>query len=114
MGAFLLLIGAVEIATEAGHAVVPETLVLTHPLICDGELLRTQRVAVGPSLAPALNQPGIEEDAQMLRDRRARHLVGAGQLVDGLLPRGERIEQGAAHRVREGDEDLVDGKSIYR
>lgn len=114
MGAFLLLIGSVEVTTEAGHAVVPETLVLTHPLICDGELLRTQRVAVGPSLPPAFNQPGIEEDAQMLRDRRARDLVGAGQLVDGLLPRGEGIEQGAAHRVREGDKDVVEGESIHR
>ena len=114
MGAFLLLIGAVEIATEARHAVVPETLVLTHPLICDGELLRTQRVAVGSSLAPAFNQPGVEEDAQMLRDCRARDFVGASQLVDGLLPSGEGIEKGAAHRVRESDEDLVEGEGIHR
>jgi hypothetical protein len=52
------------------------------------------------------HQPGIEQDPEVLRDRRAAHLEMPRNRVDGAIFVDEQIEHPATRRMPDGSEDV--------
>lgn len=59
-------------------------------------------------LAPAGNEAGSLEDAQVLAHRRQRHAERRRQFADGVLPALQPLEQLSPARVRQRAEDGVE------
>ena len=61
-----------------------------------------------PPLASTLEQPGLLQDLQVLRDRGERHLERLREVRDARLSESEPREDGAPGRVRERGEGPIE------
>src|SRR5690242_13987046 len=84
------------LALELGQAEAPETLQEFPQLF---QPLRARAVETPRPLAPLAHKTGLLENAQMLRDRRARHLEPRGDLAGGQFAVAEQLEDLASPRL---------------
>ena len=91
---------------KALEAVVPEPLVARDPVAHGAELIGDEVVAAFAAVALLGEKTGIEQDAEMLRDRGAAHLEVAGDGIDRTIGAREEVEHVTPRRVADGGEDV--------
>src|SRR6266498_1464162 len=91
---------------EALEAFVPEPLVMRDPVPHRTELLGGEAVAALPTVPLFGDQAGVEEDAQVLGDRRAAHLEVRRDRIDRAVAIGEQVEYPAPGRMADRSEDF--------
>jgi hypothetical protein len=84
-----------EMGLQAFEVVVPESLVVGHPISHRAETLRDQAIIMLPSLSLFGHQAGTEQDAKMLGYGRAAHFKVSGDLFDGLVSLDQKIQDPA-------------------
>jgi hypothetical protein len=90
------------------YARIPETFVVTEPVVGPLERPRVDAAIMDASPHRPFHQAGPLEGLDVLRRRSQRHPVGCGELADRLLPLGEPGEHGSAGVIAEGTEDEVE------
>lgn len=92
---------------EAAEVVVPELLVMREPVTYRSELLGCESVPSLPAVSLLGNEADIEEDTQVLRNRRATHLEFRRDRVHRTITFREHIEHSPARRMADRSEDLI-------
>lgn len=101
-----------QIFGESVEALLPECAVMGDPVGCGRERLRIETAVVDPPLAPALQETGLFENLEVLRDRGQRHVERLRQIGDACLSESQPREDSAAGRVRERGERPVERAGI--
>ena len=87
---------------------VPESFVVTQPLVGALERARVDAAVVDAPAHGTFHESGPLEGLDVLRRRRERHPVWRRQLADGLLAPGEPAEHRAPGMVAQGAEDDIE------
>lgn len=98
--------GSQQVCLQTLQAVVPEPLVPGDPLAHQGKLLGDEMIVAFAAMPLLGHQAGIEQDAKVLRDRRATHLKMPRQRVDGTVGLGEQIEHLTPRRMADRHEHI--------
>src|SRR6185437_15475840 len=85
----------------------PEHAIVLDPLGGGAHGTGVELAAVHPTVARAANEPGVLEDAQVLRDCRTRDLEWCREVANGCLARGEPRENRAARGIGECGEGSI-------
>src|SRR5579859_3892002 len=99
----------IQIGVERRKLLSPETLVVPYPGLDLLQPLRLQPIVPLTPRTSLGDQPGIKQDAQMLRDSRPGRSKMRRQTPDRLIPGHQQIQQLAAHRMRDRAEDITPG-----
>ena len=86
--------------------VVPEPLVLRDPVAYGGESFGDEVVAAFAAVPLLGQETGIEQDAEVLRDRRAAHFEVCRNVADGALGFGEQIQHLTARTMADRGEHI--------
>src|SRR5579884_2907816 len=81
---------------ESLEVVIPEPLIMRDPVPHWAESFRDEMVAAFASVPLLRHETGIEQDAQVLGNRRPAHLEMSRNRVDGTIGLHEQIEHPAA------------------
>lgn len=92
--------GVVVLGVEAADALEPEA--------GEAEAVGQEAAERGAADAGLADETGLGEDLQVLRDRGEGHGVRGRDVADGSVAREQRGQDGAAGRVGQGCEDLVE------
>lgn len=101
------LVRFLQVFGEAIERSLPKLSILLDPLGGFFKRLRLQLHFVHSSIAPAAQQSGFLENAQMFRNCGQRHGVWPCQLGDPLIAPGEAGQDPAAGGVGQGGESAV-------
>jgi hypothetical protein len=103
---FLLVLG--QVLVETVEALFPEGAVLRDPVGGRRQGLRIETAVVDPPLAALLDEPGVLQHFQVLRDCGQRHLEGRSKVGHAGLSEREPREDSAARRVRESGKRSIE------
>src|SRR6516164_9796705 len=104
----LLSLQLAEVAIEAAEAAFPVTAVTLRPLRHIAQRCRLQAAGTRGPAPSTSDQACALEHLQMLGDRRLAHREGPRELHHARLARGEPGENGAARRVGERGEGVIE------
>jgi hypothetical protein len=78
---------------------IAEPLIVRHPVPYGPKLRRDEAIASFSTVPLLGHEPGIEQDAEVLRDGRAAHLEMSRKRVDGAVDLDEEVEHPAPCRM---------------
>lgn len=93
---------------ETGELLVPEAAVEGNPLGGIAQRRRLQAAAADAAGLAGFDQPGVDQHAQVLGDRRQRHRMRLGERGHRLLAARQISEDGATGRIRQRRERVVE------
>ena len=104
----------VEQCLKTLHPARPEPLARLQPVRGFGQWPRIQAQVMVAARAPAYDEAGALQDADVLGDRIERDVERLGQLRDPRLAGGEALQDLPAGLVREGHQGVVEvhGRNI--
>jgi hypothetical protein len=105
---FLLELVA-QVFGQAVEALLPEGAVLCDPVGGGRERSGIETAVVDAPLATALQESGVLENLEVLRDGGKRNVEGFREVRDAGLPERQAREDGAPRRVRQRGERPVEG-----
>lgn len=97
---------------QSVEALLPEHAVLRDPVGGRAERSGIEATVVKAPFAAPLQEPRLFEDLHVLRDRGQRDVEGFRELGDASFSEREAGEDGAARRIRERPESLIEGGGI--
>jgi hypothetical protein len=92
---------------ESVEGFLPERAVLRDPIGRRGEGAGIEPAVVDPSLLALLDEPGVFQNFQVLRNGGQRHVERFREIGDSRLAEGEPREDGAPGRIRERGKGAV-------
>jgi hypothetical protein len=105
---FLLLQLIGQVFVESVEALFPKRAMLRDPVGGGGERFRIETATVDASFAAALQEPGVFENSQVLRDGGQRHVERLREVGDTGFAEREPHEDGAPRWVGECGERAIE------
>jgi hypothetical protein len=109
---FLLLQLIRQVFVQSVEALLPEHAVLRDPVGGRAERSGVEAAVVDTPLAAPLEEPGVLEHPEVLRDRRQGDIERLREVGDAGFSEREAREDGAARRIRERRERAIEGAGI--